>query len=113
MNEPNKPATVQQLTAEELKAMMDRGDALELIDVRTEEERTIAMIAGARHLNEEGRDYLLRLDRDTRLVFQCHHGIRSQAAAQYFVGEGFRNVYNLRGGIEAWSRTVDPGVPRY
>jgi len=47
-------------------------------------------------------------------VFHCHHGIRSQSAAEYFLREkGFRNLYNLRGGIDAWSQLVDPSVPRY
>ena len=48
------------------------------------------------------------------MLFQCHHGIRSQSAAEYFLREqGFSNLYNLRGGIDAWSQLVDPSVPRY
>ena len=47
------------------------------------------------------------------MVFQCHHGMRSQSAAEYVRGHGFRNLYNLSGGIDAWSRTVDPSVPLY
>lgn len=57
---------------------MDRGLTFELIDFRTEEERAVAMIAGSRLLSEEAHDYLLGLDRNTTIVFQCHHGIRSQ-----------------------------------
>ena len=53
------------------------------------------------------------MDRQTPLVFQCHHGMRSQQAAEYFRQAGFRNLSNLRGGIEAWSQLVDPSVPRY
>ena len=53
------------------------------------------------------------LDPKTPIVFQCHHGVRSQQAAEYFRREGFRNLYNLRGGIDAWSQFVDPSVPRY
>ena len=45
-------------------------------------------------------------------MFQCHHGIRSQSAAEYCLREGFRNLYNLRGGIDAWSQLVDPAIPR-
>ena len=94
--------------------MMDRGRPYELVDVRTEEERAIATIQGSRLLNKESHDYLLSLDRNTVIVFQCHHGIRSQSAAKYFLREeGFRNLYNLRGGIDAWSQLVDPSVPRY
>jgi monothiol glutaredoxin len=43
----------------------------------------------------------------------CHHGVRSQQAAEYSRREGFRNLYNLRGGIDAWSLLVDTSVPRY
>ncbi|MPY90936.1 MAG: hypothetical protein GEU99_23865 [Luteitalea sp.] len=111
---PNEPPRVRQISATELKAMMDGRLSFELVDVRTEDERAIAKIEGSRLLNEEGHDYLLSLDRNTTILFHCHHGIRSQSAAEYFLREnGFRNLYNLRGGIDAWSQLVDPSVPRY
>jgi monothiol glutaredoxin len=110
----NAPPKVKQISAAELKAMMDRAVPFELVDVRTEEERAIAKFEGSRLLNEECHAYLLTLDRNTTIVFHCHHGIRSQAAAEYFLREGgFRNLYNVRGGIDAWSEIVDPSVPRY
>lgn len=93
--------------------MIDSGVPFELVDVRTEEERAIARIDRARLLDKRYYDYLLGLDRDTPIVFQCHHGIRSQSAAEYCLREGFRNLYNLRGGIDAWSQLVDPAIPRY
>jgi monothiol glutaredoxin len=94
--------------------MLDSGVTVELIDVRTQEERAIAAIEGARLFNESTHQHLLSLDRDARIVFQCHHGIRSQAAAEYYRREhGFGNLFNLEGGIDAWSRLVDSAVPRY
>ena len=93
--------------------MLDAGTRCELIDVRTPEEQAIAAIDGARLLDQAYHDALIALDRDTPLVFQCHHGIRSQRAAQYFRERGFRRLYNLIGGIDAWSMSVDPSVPRY
>ena len=110
---PNEPPRVNQISATELKAMMDRGLPFELVDVRTEVERAIAKIEGSRLLDADGHRYLLGLDRHTTIVFQCHHGIRSQSAAEYFLRERFRNLYNLQGGIDAWSQLVDPSVPRY
>jgi monothiol glutaredoxin len=104
---------IRQLSAAELKAMIDSGVAFELVDVRTDEERAIAKIDGSRLLDKAYYEHLLTLDRNTPIVFQCHHGIRSQAAAEHCRSEGFRNLYNLRGGIDDWSRTVDPSVPRY
>ena len=53
------------------------------------------------------------LPRSTPLYFHCHRGSRSQAAAEHFIQQGFTEVYNLAGGIDAWSRDVDPGVKRY
>jgi monothiol glutaredoxin len=107
------PIRIRQLAAPELKAMLDAKVQLELLDVRTEAERAIATIDGARLLDEAAVERLRSLPRDTLLVFQCHHGIRSQSAASYFVAQGFTNVCNLEGGIDAWSLEVDPSVRRY
>jgi len=106
-------APIRQLSAPDLKALLESGTAIELVDVRTHEERAIAAIAGSRLLDQAYHDALFLRDRDTPLVFQCHHGVRSQHAAEYFREQGFRNLYNLRGGIDAWSLQVDPSVPRY
>jgi monothiol glutaredoxin len=107
------PPSIRQLSAPDLKALIESGTSIELVDVRTHEERAIAAIDGSRLLDQGYHDALLLRDRDTPLVFQCHHGVRSQHAAEYFREQGFRNLYNLRGGIDAWSLQVDPSVPRY
>jgi len=107
------PPRIRQITVEELKSMLESGAPLELWDVRTDDERRIAKIEGARHLDEAGVQYIEDLPRDTPLVFHCHHGIRSQSAGQHFVAKGFTNVCNVVGGIEAWSLRVDGSVPRY
>lgn len=104
---------ITQLSAAELKAMLDRRETFQFVDVRTPGERAIAHIEGARLLDQAYHDELLALDRNTPLVFHCHHGIRSQSAAEYFDRAGFLSLYNLAGGIDAWSRLVDPAVPRY
>jgi monothiol glutaredoxin len=113
----DRPTTVtvpiRQLSAPELKAMLDSDAACELVDVRTEEERSWARIDRFRLLDQAYHDALLEMDRETPIVFQCHHGVRSQQAAEYFRREGFRHLFNLAGGIDAWSRLVDPSVPRY
>lgn len=109
----SEPPRVKSLSAKKLKEMLDQGEQLELFDVRTDAERDIARIEGARHLDAEGQRYLLSLPTDTPLVFHCHHGVRSRAAAERFLAQGYRNVYNLEGGIDAWSHAVDPSVPRY
>jgi monothiol glutaredoxin len=109
---PNEPPKVKQLSPSEAKAMLDRNE-LTLFDVRPGPERAIAHIAASRSLDAEGQAYLSSLDRNTPIALYCHHGPRSQAAAEQMLRQGFKTVYNLQGGIEAWSNTVDPSVPRY
>ncbi len=110
---PNEPARVRQIGPARLKEMTDRSERFVLIDVRTPEEWELASIRGARLMDHELEQEILAMDRATPLVFQCHHGIRSLQAAEQFVRKGFRFVYNLQGGIDGWSTTVDPSVPRY
>ncbi|HEX6273265.1 MAG TPA: Grx4 family monothiol glutaredoxin [Polyangiaceae bacterium] len=110
---PNEPARVQRMSATELRARLDRGEDLFVIDVRTPSERAIAHIVGSRLLDAALRDELADMPRDRVIVCQCHSGVRSQSAAEGLVAMGFRHVYNLEGGIDAWSRDVDPDVPRY
>ena len=78
-----------------------------------EEERAIASLSFATHLDPVAAAELADLPKDTPLVFQCHHGGRSLQAAQHYKGLGFTKVWNLTGGIDAWSRQVDGDVPRY
>jgi monothiol glutaredoxin len=110
---PNEPARVRVLSATALKEMMDAGRPLKLIDVRTRGEWDIAHIDGAQLLDDALVAAIDDLPAETTLVFQCHHGMRSRTAAERYVLKGFKNVYNLEGGIEAWSLTVDTKVPRY
>ncbi|HPG24165.1 MAG: Grx4 family monothiol glutaredoxin [Spirochaetaceae bacterium] len=112
VDNPNAPR-VQTMTVRELRAALDAGDPMELLDVRTPEERAIAAIPGAVLLNEMVAARIESLPRDTRLVLHCHHGGRSQQAAEQFVALGFTRVYNVVGGIDAWSQEIDPEVPRY
>jgi monothiol glutaredoxin len=113
MTPPLAPPHVKQISAAQLQHLRNEGATFHLLDVRTEGERAIACIEGARHLTQQAVLDLQALPRETPLVFQCHHGIRSQAAAEHFLALGFTDVSNLVGGIEAWSLEVDPTVPRY
>lgn len=113
LDNPNEPPHVKSLDVKELKSQLDSGDDLELVDVRTPGERQTASIEGSRLLDDALFAELMALPKDRKLVFQCHHGHRSQRVAEQFVSAGFSNVYNLVGGIEAWSTEVDPNVPRY
>jgi monothiol glutaredoxin len=112
INNPNEPPRVKRMTVRDLQERLRGPSRPILIDVRTPEERAIASIEGARAFDE---DLLRELEdkKDLPIVTYCHHGPRSQRAAEQLVAEGFREVYNLMGGIDAWSLEVDPSVPRY
>lgn len=113
IDNPNEPAKVKQLSPVALKEMLDRGEIVGFYDVRTDAERSIAVIAGARHLDAAGEAHLMGLPRGAAVAFHCHHGIRSLSAAEHYARKGFTNLYNLQGGIDGWSVMVDPSVRRY
>jgi monothiol glutaredoxin len=117
IDNPNAPPQVRELSVAELARRL--ADAhrdntpLHLYDVRTEQERAIARIDGAVLLDASSAEAIEALPRDTPLYFHCHHGGRSLAAGQHFIEQGFVEVYNITGGIDAWSQAVDPKVARY
>ena len=110
---PNMPPPVNQITAPELAERLSSETTTHLYDVRDAEERERAHINGSRLLDDAAMGEIAALPKDSVLVFQCHHGQRSQSAADHFRLQGFTNVHNLVGGIDAWSREVDSSVPRY
>ena len=110
---PNEPAKVKPMGVRALRAIMDTGHVGHLYDVRTPEERATASIPGSVLLDQQAAGAIEALDKATRLIFICHHGGRSQGAAEHFLRLGFRDVHNVEGGIDAWSREIDPSVPRY
>lgn len=113
VDNPNRPPMVKQLTVQELKKWIDEGKPHLLVDVRTQEEWATAKVESAVFLDDALREKLGNADRDQTIVFLCHHGMRSQQAATHMLATGFREVYNLQGGIDAWAMHVDSTVPRY
>lgn len=114
IDNPNRPAAVREIAPKEMKALIDQGKlGGHFYDVRTEKERATARIEGVRQLDDRTMAEVEELPKDTPLAFLCHHGNRSRAAAEHFLKLGFKNVYNVTGGIDAWSRDVDPKIPRY
>jgi len=110
---PNSPFAVRPMTVKELKQRRDAGDTFEIFDLRTPDERARASIPGSKPVDAEQVQRVESLPRDTMLVFHDHHGTHSERASEHFASLGFTNVYNVVGGIDAWSLEIDPSVPRY
>ncbi len=105
-----------EIAPHELKEMLASNDPPLLIDCREEDEWELNRIAGAVHipLSLFAERVGAHLEVTGRLVIYCHHGMRSQRACSYLISRGVKGeVLNLAGGIDAWSREVDPSVPRY
>jgi len=113
IDNPNAPAAVKALPVKELKARLDAGEAITIVDVRPPEERAQAALALPFRTLDDGVDALAALPKDSALAFLCHGGGRSARAAEHFRTLGFRRLFNIEGGIDAWSREVDASVPRY
>jgi adenylyltransferase/sulfurtransferase len=96
-----------------LKAKLDRGESVFLLDVREPREYEIANLGG--HLiplNDLPRR-VHELDSSRETVVYCHSGMRSGQAVQFLKQLGFRKVKNLLGGIDEWAGVIDPDMPRY
>jgi adenylyltransferase/sulfurtransferase len=105
---------ISEITPEELAARIERGDDMQLVDVRESWEWDIARIPGARliplgNLEAEAST----LDPNREVVLYCKSGVRSLQAADVLVDLGFTKATNVAGGILRWSRDVDPSVSRY
>jgi len=97
-----------------LKARLDRGESVVILDVREPFEIALAPFPGAMHIPMgDIPSRLSELDPDRETVVVCHHGVRSAQVAMYLAQMGFERVLNLAGGIDAWSEDADPSTPRY
>jgi len=112
INLPQAPKPVKQMSVAELKTNLDNNSVI-LIDVRGSEERALASLAAARSMDGGTMKEIEAMPKDTALAFICHVGNRSQVAAEHFRKQGFSNVSNVAGGIDAWSKEIDPSVPEY
>jgi adenylyltransferase/sulfurtransferase len=107
------PTTVPEITPRELKSRLDRGDDIYILDVREPHEYQICNIGG--HLIPLGdlSSRVNELDSSREIVAHCRSGQRSAKASEFLRQAGFRKIWNLKGGILAWSDEVDPSVPKY
>ena len=103
-----------EISPQELKSRFDREDRPLLLDVRQDWETRLCKLPNAVHIPIEELEFRTEeLDPGTETVVYCHQGVRSAAVADYLRQLGFRDVKNLSGGLDAWARTVEPGMRRY
>lgn len=110
---PEQTAAVPEITPKQLKQRLDRGDDVYILDVREPHEYQICNLNG--HLIPLGDlpKRVSELDSSREIVAHCRSGKRSAEAVEFLTKAGFRKIWNLKGGILAWSDEVDPSVPKY
>ena len=102
------------ITVRELKDRLDNGEQVFLLDVREPHEYSMAKIEGSTLIPLGTLPTSMnQLDPNHEIVALCHKGMRSADAVGFLLQQGFANVKNLIGGIDAWSVEIDPSVPRY
>lgn len=104
---------MEDLTPEQLRQRIETGEPLQIVDVREPYEWNTSNLAqhGARHVPMgELLGRMGELDRDVDLVIYCRTGARSSNVGRYLTAQGYDRVYNLKGGLEAWKRDIDPDI---
>ena len=105
---------MQEITVQQLKSMKDAKEDFQLIDVREEYERDICEIGGELIPMGDVADNVDKISRDKKVVVQCRSGKRSATVIQMLEqAHGFKNLYNLKGGILAWADEIDNSVSKY
>jgi rhodanese-related sulfurtransferase len=110
---------VPQISVEQLAMRLaESPEGLQLIDVREDQEVVIAHLEGFEHLPlsefaEWSEQIPTRFDPDAETLVLCHHGSRSAQMCQWLLTQGFTNVKNVEGGIDAYSLVIDPSIPQY
>ena len=104
----------QTITPADFAERAAKGEHMRLIDVRETWEHELVRIEDAEllPLSLMGQ-WESRLKKDEKIVFMCHHGVRSGHVCAFLARKGFTKLYNLAGGIDRWAAEVDPRMPRY
>ena len=109
------PSLSMEISAREVKQLLDQGENIRLLDVREPFEFQQASIAGSELIPMRSVPQALEKLQtgEGRLVVFCHHGMRSLQVVQWLRQQGVGNSQSMSGGIDQWSTEIDPGVPRY
>ena len=106
--------TVPKITIREVNALREQGELFQLLDIREEWERNLVKIDGSLFIPMDQLPLrIAELDKIDKIVIYCHTGVRSAAVTAYLMGQGFEDVNNMAGGIDAWAREIDSSLPLY
>lgn len=105
---------MKEITVQELKIKLDNAENFQLVDVREENERAFANIGGDHILMGSIADNIEKISEDKDVVIYCRSGVRSAKVVNFLESKnGFKNIYNLQGGILAWSDQIDASIKKY
>jgi rhodanese-related sulfurtransferase len=107
-----------EITVEQLATLLQEGGDRQFVDVREPQELELAQLEGFINLplsqhGEWSADIHTRLDAHQETLVLCHHGMRSAQMCQWLISQGFTDVKNVTGGIDAYACVVDESIPRY
>ena len=104
---------MKEITVAELKKLKDENVDVQLIDIREDYELEIAEMGGEHIAMGDVMDNLDKISKTKQVVIHCRTGARSAAICNALEKEGFKNVYNLKGGINAWADEIDETIMKY
>lgn len=105
---------MKEITVQELKSKLDKGDAIQLIDVREDNERAFTNIGGDHIAMGTIVQNIDKISRDKDVIIYCRSGSRSGNVVNYLQqNHGFTNLFNLKGGILAWADQIDDTIKKY
>jgi adenylyltransferase/sulfurtransferase len=104
---------MKEVSCPELKKMLDTKEDFQLIDVREEYEKEIADIGGELIPMGDVMNNLDKISHDKKVVIYCRSGNRSGVITNALEAQGFKNIFNLKGGILGWANEIDPSITKY
>ncbi|OGT46885.1 MAG: hypothetical protein A3E83_09005 [Gammaproteobacteria bacterium RIFCSPHIGHO2_12_FULL_41_20] len=105
--------SIPEISVQELAALQKSGKDLLILDVRNPDEYAICNIGGLLIPANEVSARLQELNPDKHTIIHCHGGGRSRRVTEFLINHGFKRVFNLKGGITAWAKEIDPTMPTY
>lgn len=104
---------IPEISVQELKKLMDEKKEIFILDVRNPDEHAICHLSDNLIPMSELPNRINELNKDQHIIVHCHGGGRSRRATELLMQQGFKHVYNLRGGITAWANEIDLKMPKY